>query len=286
VTARETEADIRPCSPSAAPGRLLRASVFAGSSVCLATAAHVAGGGTRPALLALLCAWALLTRIGFGASRRETPTARLVGAAVGAQLALHTTFCLLVSHPSTRPAPGATPLLAAMGGMGGMGGMGAAGGAGGTAGAAGLAGLAGPDPSGMGAMAPMATSYVPGVRMIAAHLLATLAVAVLLRRAERVWFGATAGWLAGRRHTAAIGDRARNRRALAGLTRLSLATWLARLEATARAGRHDVARDPRRWPKPPWRELPSIGPRRRGPPAPVPVRISFFAFTTSSALTG
>jgi hypothetical protein len=269
VTERGLAAGVRPYSPLAPAGLLVRGAVFAGSSVCLATAAHVAGGGARPAPLTLLCAWALLTRIGFGSSRRETGTARLTGAALGAQLTLHTTFCLLGNHTQSMMSPAVM-----------------------TAGAVGPVPVGpvpvGPVPvgSGMAAMAPMGASFVPSVRMIAAHLLATLVVALLLRRAERIWFGVAAGRLAAMRHAAAIGARIRYRRALAGLTRARLAAWRARIEATARAGAHDVARDPRRWPQPPWREVPSTRVRRRGPPAPDRARITWLRFSTASAFAG
>jgi hypothetical protein len=75
----------------------MRAFTFAGSSVCLALAAHTAAGGHRPGTILLGCAVALLTRVAYGLAGRERGLgAVLVGVGL-TQLALHATFAV-TSH--------------------------------------------------------------------------------------------------------------------------------------------------------------------------------------------
>jgi len=291
VTARAASAEVRPCSPTGTPGRLLRALTFAGSTVCLAVAAHVAGGAPRPSALTVLAAATLLTRICYGTSRSEAGAGRLLAAALGAQLALHTAFCLLAGHAAAAMSTGAGSMNPA--GMDpawmdqrgiGLSGIGLSG--------IGLSGM-GLGSTGGGpartAMAPMSAGFVPGARMLVAHLIATVAVAALLRRAERTWFAAATGWLAALRHGAAIQGLRRLRRACAALTRVSpspLPRGTSGPLTPLLAARRAIARDPDRWPTPPWRDVPARVPRRRGPPGTRPVFPTFLAAIGRSANGG
>ncbi|WP_322762594.1 hypothetical protein [Frankia sp. Cr2] len=80
-------------------GRLARASTCAGSSVCLAVAAHTAAGGHRPSSTLVVCAFGLLTRIAYGLAGRERRFIAVLAGVGLTQLALHVTFAL-TSHRS------------------------------------------------------------------------------------------------------------------------------------------------------------------------------------------
>ncbi len=86
--------------------RLGRAVTFASSSVCLAWAAHVAGGAQRPAATIMISAFLLLTRIAYGLGDRERHLPLLVAGVAGTQVLLHITFALTLAHPHTHRAGG------------------------------------------------------------------------------------------------------------------------------------------------------------------------------------
>lgn len=126
------------CAAGRGTARPGRAVGFAASSVSLAWAAHVAGGGERPAGWMTLAAFALLARIAFGLTERERGVGAMVAALGGTQIALHLAFVL--AHPHHHAMSGGPSI----------------------------------DP-----------------RMAAAHAVAVAAVALLLRRGERIlWYAA------------------------------------------------------------------------------------------------
>lgn len=152
--------------------RLGRAAAFATSSVSLAWVAHAVGGAGRPGLVVTVLAVGILTRLAFGLAGRERGLPALSCGVAGAQVALHLAFGLVAPHThAVQPALGdpATAAGAAAGGLG-MAGMD-------MPAAAHVAGL----PAARAACLGLLTS-----RMLLAHVLAALLVAVLLRRAERV----------------------------------------------------------------------------------------------------
>lgn len=124
-------------SASGGTARLGRAATFASSSVCLAWAAHVAGGAQRSPATTMIIAFLLLTRIAYGLGGRERRLPMLVAGIAGTQVLLHITFAL--AHPHAHRAGG----------------------------------------------------YPIEMRMVFAHGLAAVCVAVLLRRAERVLWSAS-----------------------------------------------------------------------------------------------
>ncbi|WP_322781135.1 hypothetical protein [Frankia sp. Cas4] len=87
----------RPAVAMTTAGRLARASTFAGSSVCLAVAAHTAADGHRPSSMLVVCAFGLLTRIAYGLAGRERRSIAVLAGIGLTQLALHVTFAL-TSH--------------------------------------------------------------------------------------------------------------------------------------------------------------------------------------------
>lgn len=124
-------------SASGGTARLGRAATFASSSVCLAWAAHVAGGAQRPAAAIMIIAFLLLTRIVYGLGGRERRLSVFVAGVAGTQVLLHITFGL--AHTHTHRAGG----------------------------------------------------YSVEARMVLAHGLAAVCIAVLLRRAERALWSAS-----------------------------------------------------------------------------------------------
>ncbi|WP_225438137.1 hypothetical protein [Candidatus Frankia nodulisporulans] len=144
--------------------RLGRAAAFATSSVSLAWVAHAVGGGGRPGLVVTVLAVGILTRLAFGLAGRERGLPALSCGVAGAQVALHLAFGLVAPHThAVQPALG-DPATAAGTAPGGL-------------------GMAGMD---MPAAAHAVCLGLLTSRMLLAHVLAALLVAVLLRRAERV----------------------------------------------------------------------------------------------------
>ncbi len=98
-----------PAVPVTAAGRGICASTFAGSSVCLAVAAHTAAGGHRPSAAVFLTAFGLITRIAYGLAGRERHvTAVLAGVAL-TQIALHATFAIMSHDTITSHGAGMAP---------------------------------------------------------------------------------------------------------------------------------------------------------------------------------
>lgn len=89
------------------PMRALRASVFAGAGLGLAVAAHLLGGGTRPAPAVLALAAACLFGLGLAVSGRERSGRQVAALVVTTQAALHAAFALVPAgsaamHPASR----------------------------------------------------------------------------------------------------------------------------------------------------------------------------------------
>ena len=80
--------------------RLGRSTVFGGSSVCLAYAAHVAAGGFHPPWVVVAVAVGLLVRVSYGLAGTERgPLALAVGLGAS-QLALHVAFAVATISPA------------------------------------------------------------------------------------------------------------------------------------------------------------------------------------------
>jgi hypothetical protein len=92
------------CAVDGGTARFGRAVVFASSSVCLAWAAHVAGGAARPPAAIMAIALVLLTRVAFGFAGRERRLPALLAGQAVTQILLHLTFVL--AHPHSHPASG------------------------------------------------------------------------------------------------------------------------------------------------------------------------------------
>ncbi len=75
----------------------MRASVFAGSSVCLAVAGHTAADGHRPSILIILGALGLVTRIAYGLAGQERHAIAVLAGVGLTQIVLHATFSI-TSH--------------------------------------------------------------------------------------------------------------------------------------------------------------------------------------------
>jgi hypothetical protein len=145
------------------PARLARAGVFGAASVCLALAGHVAAGGQRPSTVLLAVSVGLLTRVAYGCAHRERALGAVGAAVVGTQLLLHAAFTLATHDHGNHlagPAAGYHP----------------------PAGLRATELLPGGGPG---------AGLLPGGLMAAAHLVAALAVAGLIHRAERrLWVAA------------------------------------------------------------------------------------------------
>ncbi|NMR29296.1 hypothetical protein [Crystallibacter degradans] len=153
---------------SLAPFRLLRAAAVSATVLCLAAAAHVAGGGTMPATGVVIGLSVLtLLPVTLLAGRKLGPTT-MAAILAGSQLALHQAFTVLSTTAVCTEAghhayAGAGSLEC-------------------VAGAASAAGVAAHGPAGHGAA------------MVGAHMLAAALTGLLLVRGEEaVW--ALAAWL-------------------------------------------------------------------------------------------
>lgn len=155
---------------SKAPHRLLRGSAATAVVLCLSMGAHVAGGGMlpEPALLALLGALTLAAVM--AASRRSFRTVPLLALLGAGQMALHEAFAVLSVPVACTPVSGSHH---------------------GT----GISG-SGISCAPLEAAAHVHTTAgpVPALALLAAHVAATVATAVVLARGEdALW--ATAAWL-------------------------------------------------------------------------------------------
>jgi hypothetical protein len=84
--------------PTAGSPRVARAGVFGIGSVCLSVAAHVGGGAGRPALVLVLAAAALITRVAYGLADRQRSFAAVGSALVVTQVLLHACYALSSHH--------------------------------------------------------------------------------------------------------------------------------------------------------------------------------------------
>jgi hypothetical protein len=153
-------------APTAGRVRVARASVLGGTSLLLATGAHVLGGGSLPGVGVLLVAGMLLGLLAAVLTARRVRLPALLALLGVQQLALHELFGLAAA------APACTPTASAYAAHGGH--------------AAHLAGGADPLVSScVGAAAGMATmSGAPAWVMTAAHVVAVLVTAWVLARGE------------------------------------------------------------------------------------------------------
>ncbi|ONH37733.1 MULTISPECIES: hypothetical protein [Protofrankia] len=96
-----TPAAATPAVAGTAAGRGMRASVFAGSSVCLAVAAHTAADGHRPSMAIFLGAFGLITRIAYGLAGRERHAIAVLAGVGLTQIVLHATFAVTAHGAGT-----------------------------------------------------------------------------------------------------------------------------------------------------------------------------------------
>ncbi|AEH11705.1 MULTISPECIES: hypothetical protein [Protofrankia] len=96
-----TPAAATPAVAGTAAGRGMRASVFAGSSVCLAVAAHTAADGHRPSMTIFLGAFGLITRIAYGLAGRERHAIAVLAGVGLTQIVLHATFAVTAHDAAT-----------------------------------------------------------------------------------------------------------------------------------------------------------------------------------------
>lgn len=180
-------------NPTAGRVRLARAVVVSGMVLSLSLGAHVVGGGDAPAAPLVLAVWAfvLLATVTL-AGRRFTPV-RLLAVLGAGQGALHATFGWLGSASCSAGTGLVTTGHAAHLGHGGLASASDATAVAGCLAGAGPAGHAAHGVAGLDGPALSAGGTGHGAGMLAAHVVATLVVALLVARGEAaLWAAARA----------------------------------------------------------------------------------------------
>ena len=157
--------------------RWLRAGLLAGATLWVACWAHASADGNLPGWAGLTVLWLLATAVAAGLLGRPASSARIVTLVVGGQFGLHLLLSLVAGHgpaPATTAASryyATTSMLAEPG-----------------TGVVQPAGDGGALTAGLGGLLAELTS-VDGLRMMVAHLVASVVVGLWLATGERVlWF--------------------------------------------------------------------------------------------------